>query len=262
MEEINVTRGCSPNNNEKHCSDGDSCYLTGKFENVLFRLMGIDAFEVSKINIDNLWNSKFLYRLTKSLRNYLKPKLTEESTNTHKKLGIQATQYLESILEEELRVSFKNQILDRYGRPLCYLLSRNNETYNLKLVQSGWAIPYFIYPNAVSATDETEWEYDTINLVQDAAVKAREENLGIWPHIHDVLIPMELRFLIRRELPSKYCADLKNMLLYPPQQYYKVLIEHRLFFYSKDVVTALQKGFNPTPDCDAYLHRIWRVLQK
>jgi hypothetical protein len=73
---------------------------------------------------------------------------------------------------------------------------------------------------------------------------------------------MELRFLIRRELPSKYCADLKNNLLYPPQQYYKVLIENRLFFYSKDVVTALQKGFNPAPDCDAYLHRIWRVSQK
>ena len=157
MEEINVTCGCSPNN-EKHCSDGDSCYLNSEFENVLFRLMGIDAFEVSKINIESLWNSKFLYRLTKSLRNYLKPKLTEESARTHKKLGIQATEYLESILEEELKVSFRNQVLDRYGRPLCYLLSWNEENYNVKLVQSGWAIPYFIYPNAVSATDEGSFD--------------------------------------------------------------------------------------------------------
>ncbi|MBU7048197.1 MAG: hypothetical protein HXS54_17310 [Theionarchaea archaeon] len=129
MEEINVTLGCSPHNNEKHCSDGDSCYLTGEFMNVLFRLMGIDAFEVSKINIENLWNSKFLYRLTESLRNYLKPKLTEESARTHKKLGIQATEYLESILEEELKVSLKNQVLDRYGRPLCFLLRIRNEYY-------------------------------------------------------------------------------------------------------------------------------------
>jgi endonuclease YncB( thermonuclease family) len=250
-------------NPEKHCSDGDSTYVNGEFENVLFRLMGIDAFEVSKMNIDNLWNSKFLYRLTKSLRNYLKPKLTEESANTHKDLGIQATEYLESILEEELTVSFKNQVLDRYGRPLVYLLTRENEdNYNFKLVRSGWAIPSFIYPNAVSATDEGEWEYDTIKILLDAAIEAREENLGIWGYIHDILIPMELRFLIRREPLSKYCADLKNNLLYPPQQYYKVLIENRLFFYSKDVLTALQKGFNPTPDCDAYLHRVWRVLQK
>ena len=175
MEEINVTRGCSPNNPGKHCSDGDSTYLNGKFENVLFRLMGIDAFEVSKINVESLWNSKFLYKLSKLLRNYLKPKLTEESSRTHKNLGIQATEYLESILEEELNVLFKNQILDRYGRPLCYLLSRNEENYNLRLVRAGWAIPYFIHPNAVSATDEGAWEYDTINIVQDAAIEAREK---------------------------------------------------------------------------------------
>jgi hypothetical protein len=30
-------------------------------------------------------------------------------------------------------------------------------------------------------------------------------------------------------------------------------------FYSD---SALQTGFNPTPDCDAYLHRVWRVLQE
>ena len=158
MEEINVTRGCSPHSSEKHCSDGDSCYLTGEFEYVLFRLMGIDAFEICKINIDNLWKSRFLHRLTKSLRNYLWPKLTEESVNTHKNLGIQATEYLESILEDELNVLFKNQILDRYGRPLCYLLARDKDNYNVRLVQSGWAVPYFIYPNAVSATDEGSFD--------------------------------------------------------------------------------------------------------
>ena len=94
---------------------------------------------------------------------------------------------------------------------MCYLVARDKDNYNLRLVQSGWAIPYFIYPNAVSATEEGEWEYDTIRIMQDAAVKAREENLGVWSHIHGTLIPMELRFLIRRELPSKYCAGLKNM---------------------------------------------------
>ena len=53
MEEINVTCGYSPNN-EKYCSDGDSTYLNGEFENVLFRLMGIDAFEICKMNIESL----------------------------------------------------------------------------------------------------------------------------------------------------------------------------------------------------------------
>ena len=59
MEEINVTRGSSPHSSEKHCSDGDSTYLTGKFKNVLFRLMGIDAFEISKMNIESRNNCFF-----------------------------------------------------------------------------------------------------------------------------------------------------------------------------------------------------------
>jgi endonuclease YncB( thermonuclease family) len=259
-----VVLGCSPRNPEKHCSDGDSTYLSGEFENVLFRLMGIDAFEVRGMNIDHLLESKFLYNLDRSLRNYIKPKLTENMMKIHKNLGIQATNYLESFLEEELTVSFRDQVLDRYGRPLVYLFRRDNQescnSYNVELVRSGWAIPYFIYPNAVSFTEEGEWEYDIIRLLQDASIDAREENLGVWPYIHDILIPMELRFLTRRELPTKYCADVQNNLLYPPQQYYRVPIENRLFFYEKDVIAALQKGFKPTYFCDAYLHRIWRVL--
>jgi hypothetical protein len=72
---------------------------------------------------------------------------------------------------------------------------------------------------------------------------------------------MELRFLTQRELPSKYCADLQYNLLYPPQQYFKVSIENRLFFYPVDVCIAVQRGFKPTQDCDAWLQRVWRVLQ-
>ena len=217
MIELDVTLGCSPRDPEKHCSDGDSTYLSGRFEDVLFRLEGIDAFEINGMSIEKLMDSRFLYRLTKSLRYYLWPKLTEESVEIHKRLGIQATEYLESILVEEMKASFKNQVLDRYGRALVNLWCRESlsnceglNSYNFTLVRSGWAIPYFIYPNAVSPTQEGEWEFDTIEMMQDAATEAREENLGIWECIHDVLIPMELRFLIRREIPSKYCADLKS----------------------------------------------------
>ena len=230
-----VFLGHSPYHPKKHCSDGDSTYLSGSFTNHLFRLTGIDAFEVRGMNIDSLLKSGFLYRLEKPLRNYLRPRITEESIEIHKNLGFLATEYLESILEEELTASFKRQVLDRYGRPLIYLLTRDGqENYNLRLIRSGWAIPYFIYPNAVSPTDEGEWNYDTITTAQDAALEARESNLGIWRHIHNTLIPMELRFLTQRELPSKYCADLQHNLLYPPQQSFKISIEKRLFFYPVD----------------------------
>ena len=159
-------------------------------------------------------------------------------------------------------LSFEREVFDRYERPLVYLAAKDQNTYNLRLVQAGHAIPYFIYPNAVSPTEEEEFTYDTLEKFQDAAVKAKRNNLGIWEYINRILIPMELRFLMRRELPVKYCADLKRNLLYSPQYYFKVPIENRLFFYPKDVLTALQKKFRPTPDCDGWLHRVLKALRE
>ena len=70
---------------------------------------------------------------------------------------------------------------------------------------------------------------------------------------------MEFRFLTG-SLPGKYCADVENDLLYSPQDYFKVSIENRLFFYPKDVLIAVDKEFRPTPDCGKWLHEVWRVL--
>ena len=85
--------------------------------------------------------------------------------------------------------------------------------------------------------------------------------MGIWEHMDDILIPMELRFLTRREPSQKYCADLVNDFLYSPQHYHKVSIENRLFFCPRDVLTAIQQAFRPTHDCPEWLHKAWKVLQ-
>jgi hypothetical protein len=73
---------------------------------------------------------------------------------------------------------------------------------------------------------------------------------------------MELRFLTRREKPAKYCGDLETNILYPPEHYFKVPIENRLFFYPRDVVLAVQHGFKPTPHAGQWLLRVWNALQE
>jgi hypothetical protein len=73
---------------------------------------------------------------------------------------------------------------------------------------------------------------------------------------------MELRFLTRREKPAKYCADLGTNILYPPEHYFKVSIENRLFFYPRDVVLAVQHGFKPTPHAGQWLPKAWNALQE
>ena len=262
MKTLNVTRGHSPQNPERHCSDGDSSYVTGSFENTLMRLANIDAFEIRGLSLYYLEKSGFLDRLKRQLREHLEPKLTQNSIQIHKELGHKTWDYFESILEEELVVTFERETFDRHARPLVQLSARDSQdTYNLKLIQAGHALPYFIYPNAVSPTNDDEWNYDAMQVLRDAAIEAKKNNLGIWKYLENTLLSMELRFLTRRELPKKYCANLDLKYLYPPQSYFMVPIENRLFFYPKDILTSVEMGFRPTPSCGEWLHKVWRAVQ-
>ena len=101
MKTIHVLSGYNGKDEKRHCSDGDSSYVTGVFENTLVRLTGIDAPEVRGLSLYYLEKSGFLNRLKKQLREHLEPRLTQNSIQIHKKLGFEAWDFLESILEEE-----------------------------------------------------------------------------------------------------------------------------------------------------------------
>jgi endonuclease YncB( thermonuclease family) len=259
MKQINVILGSVSANAKAHCFDGDSPYISGSWENVLVRLLGIDAYEVRGMSLYYLRKSGFLERVDPELKKYLEKKLSNRSIQIHKELGYKAREYLESILEEDLVMAFDREVFDRYGRALVYLSSGDEESYNLKLVREGHAIPYFIYPNAVSPNEYGRFQYHNIKRYREVMWEAKKKRKNIWEHTN-TLIPMELRFLTRRIPPGKYCADLENDLLYSPQYYFKVAIENRLFFYPKDVLIAVDKEFRPTPDCGKWLHEVWRVL--
>jgi endonuclease YncB( thermonuclease family) len=256
---IDVKVGCSEKD-EKHCSDGDSVYVTGSAVNKLVRLAGIDACEVRGLSLYYLKKSGFLTRLKKELQEWLNPRLTKESIKLSKQLGFKAKEYLQGILEDELVLSLGPQVFDRYERPLGYLGVEDQDSYNYKMIETGLAIPYFIYPNAVSYTEKGEFNYDKLENFRDAAVKAREDKLGLWGYIDSILLPMELRYLTRREFPAKFCADFEVNILYSPQFYFKVPIENRIFFYWRDVVSAVLHGFRPARDCPGWVHKAWKVL--
>jgi endonuclease YncB( thermonuclease family) len=165
---MNVLLGHNQKDKKMHCSDGDSVYITGSVCNELVRLLGIDAPEVRGLDLDKLKESKFLYVLDDNLLKYLTPKLTRRSIETHKELGFKAREYLESILDENLEVTFGKEVFDRYGRALVYL-GDGHKMYNVTLVQSGLAIPYFIFPNAVPITEEGEYTYAYIETMQKSS---------------------------------------------------------------------------------------------
>jgi len=258
MKQINVILG-STSKDGMHCFDGDSPYVSGQYENTLVRLLGIDAFEVRGMSLYYLKKSGFLERINQELKRYLEKKLTSRSIQIHKELGLKGREYLESILEENLVMSFEKEVFDKYGRALVYLSGKDQETYNLQLVREGYAIPYFIYPNAVSPNEYGRFQYHTIKKFREAMWEGKEEKKNIWQYTNSI-IPMELRFLTTRSILEKYCADLENDLLYSPQYYFKVAIEDRLFFYPGDVLIAVENEFRPTPDCGKWLHEVWRIL--
>ena len=86
MKTIHVHSGRSPRNPERHCSDGDSSYVTGSFENTLVQLTGIDAFEVRGLSLYHLERSEFLQRLNKHLRDSVmgEEKLLDSKGNIHR----------------------------------------------------------------------------------------------------------------------------------------------------------------------------------
>jgi hypothetical protein len=146
----------------------------------------------------------------------------------------------------------KREVFDRYSRLLAYVNAAYEKkemnaiplakrpTFNLQMLQEGHAVSIIIYPNIPKEKD--------LKLAQDAVSNARTGKLGFWKQGSKVLLPYEFRWIVdtiggKRKGPDRYCADITTGQLFPPQQYYKVLPENRLFFFEENIGDAIKIGF-------------------
>jgi endonuclease YncB( thermonuclease family) len=216
-----------------------------------------------------------------ALAEALLPKLrASQPVTRHKAMGERAKKAFERLLEERLtrpdgsrRTLFlrtADQPFDKNGRLLAYvapnyskaelekLSRRERATFNLLLVEEGWAVPFVLYPSIPGERD--------LPLLHAAARRAIAARLGIWSD-PTLLLPYELRALERllqlkvrldkgEKVPpaelwswtSRYCADMTTRLLYRPQRYFEVAPEDRLFIWPEDVRDAVGKlGLAPAP---------------
>jgi endonuclease YncB( thermonuclease family) len=147
------------------------------------------------------------------------------------------------------------EVFDRYGRLLAYINAAYEKselkkiplskrpTFNLQMIQNGHGVSLTIYPNIPKPDD--------LKMVQDAVKNARTHGKGFWKQAGKVLLPYEFRWIVdtirgKRKGPDRYCADITTGDLFPPQQYYRVLPENRLFFYEDQVGDALKMGLKLT----------------
>lgn len=276
--------------------DGDTINVRA-LGNFGVRFLGVDAPEISfKLpgeegfaGLSNIKWERYLSdpfknwpresRLSQDLINYLKAKIIPGVALNHYRHATQAEDDLEKEVskdledlgqsEEEFRffLGFAYEIMDRYGRLLCFINRYQPEgerplSYNERLLQAGVISPYFIWPNinpfrerrpliqAVIEPKKTKEEAQKDKLLRKAREwvrRARGEGRGIFnPEDPLQLEPFEVRFLADQRRPARWVIDLSKNddVLIKPQKYYTVKNqEDRLFVPEEYVALFVEKGW-------------------
>lgn len=260
-------------------TDGDTAYTS-----VPIRMLNIDTPEVhypgnakpSKQN-HNLaqlaaWIDEGKAPINDALAAVLKPKLvTGQAGTLQEEQGIEATKVFKDLLTQKLTresgsirrlfIWAADEHFDGYGRLLAYISPSYNAkelstmtlkqkaTFNLLMVESGWAASFPIYPSLP--------RYINLVLFQQVAKEAYESKRGAW--VDDLtLTGYEFRmcvklFKVTEKLVngkkvstkekygwiSRYCLDMCTREIFHPQDYYKVLPYNRIFVWPEDVVEAV-----------------------
>ena len=201
------------------------------------------------------------------------PKLTGNAGTLQEQQGIQATQAFQNMLDTKLTqpngkkrplfIRAADEHFDQYGRLLAYIapnysaeerekMTRSERaTFNLLMVEDGWAAPFPIYPSVPG--------YPDLVLLRDAAKDAYDNKKGIWNNLL-TLTGYEFRMCIklhettkklvngeklygtkRYEWIERYCVDMTTKEIYFPQDYHRVKPYNRIFIWPKDVIEAVAK---------------------
>lgn len=170
-----------------------------------------------------------------------------------------------------LFVSTSEAPFDNYHRILAYVapsyssgeLAQMNRkeraTFNLDLVESGWAAPFIIFPNIPGELD--------LPLFLSSATGAIEQQKGQYAQA--LSLPayeyrmMEKLYSITKKLVegsklstseklkwrSRYAADMRSRVLHGPESYMSVPPQYRIWIWPEDVQTAIAKlNLRPAPD--------------
>jgi hypothetical protein len=224
--------------------------------------------------------------LEAALQASLAVRLGNDAAANHARLAEAAQRALEAMIESDIVVlgkpaaefrffsSFATEVMDGYGRLLCYL-NRDQpdkdtpaprpDSYNERLLATGDVTPYFIWPNldpyqrpkrlvdavpqpgAISPVGMTAAEQQPLDDARRSVREARQNGLGVFSPADPLRIhPFELRFLSRRKPPDRWVIDLSagDDLLREPQAYHEIPNpEDRLYVGDEYVALFKSKGW-------------------
>jgi hypothetical protein len=219
--------------------------------------------------------------IPQDLKDHLLLKLGPDTAINHKYHADNAKKALRGMVENDMAEQNKNEdnfefflsfaweVMDGYGRLLCYVNRLQPEKprpldYNDRLLQTGLVCPYFIWPNIdpfreKSSMMEAVIPAGTQNIMADGSPKlkaardgikkARNDHTGIFEAGNELLLePFKLRYLGRREAPKRWVIDLSknDNILINPQEYYKINMEDRLFVDYEYIPLFVEKRMGAT----------------
>jgi endonuclease YncB( thermonuclease family) len=174
--------------------------------------------------------------------------------------------------KRNLFIRIADQAFDDNGRLLAYvapnysvaeratLPRKDRATFNLDLVESGWAAPFMIYP-AIPG----ELDLPLLLEAADAAMSGPAPR-GIWADPQTLLAyeyrAVEKLFRITRKIVAgeelrageshswrtRYCVDMRTRSLHGPEDYHQIPAQYRLWIWPRDVHDAVSRmNLVPSP---------------
>lgn len=209
----------------------------------------------------------FYDEIPSGLRGYLRNKLTSSAAADHINAGNDATARFETILEERLTrpngkkrkgaVIPTGEIIDVHGRMLAYIapyftdsqsdpLPPKNDprrrTFNLQMIEEGWAAFFPIYPSLPKNVD--------LNMAIESAETAWKKQNGMWKKYGPkILLGYEYRMCIKlaraksaeqgiKDAFERICVDLETLEIVGKFEFHKVSPYYRLWIWEKDLDAA------------------------
>jgi endonuclease YncB( thermonuclease family) len=218
--------------------------------------------------------------LRDALRDHLLKQLDETTGPNHAEHAARSTDALRDMIKADIteqgltdetfkiRLAFAHEILDRYGRLLCYVNRDQRQpprppAYNERMLAAGHVMPYFIWPNVDPFVKQADGvakavpapgsgreigESGALARARQAVRDARTARAGLWRREDPLkLHAFELRFLAQRRAPDRYVLDLSDNAkeLLHPQSYFRLPNpEDRLFVNAEHAPLFHERGWS------------------
>jgi len=219
------------------------------------------------------WIKDGLAPISTDYGNYLLPKLENVDAGTLQfTQGQQASAFFKELVNRKLtrpNSSSKRNIFvrsperpfDSYGRLLAYIAPgystrdrakmtrRERATFNLDMIDSGWAAPFILFPSIPGELD--------LPLFIEASENAKQNNLGQYQNPlslpgYEYRMCKKLYDISKKMLEgkrysekgrvrwrSRYCADMRDRQIFGQENYFTIPEPYRLWIWPDDVQQAI-----------------------